>query len=301
MKTYRKVRELIESEGYTGTAALRKELGATGCVLPSRETVRRWALGKTSPLSGKNLFVARPSAELSFFLGIWIGDGWSDNNDGGKRLLLKVRSRTMAEEFAAASSNLLAKTKPYKVRINVDERGPWYIVKVTSFQLYDFVTQPLENLTEFIEPYLKAFLRGLYTAEGNPSVSLSQVRSHRLDVGICLSNSDLALLERCRDMLIKLDFNPGRLKVDRYKGEVTNLSVVTKTMRQFTISKFTDVIRFAETIGFADSAKQRKLTDAIELIGRFGSFQAYYRWTRLYEKRSGDWVRRNPSGATFAS
>ena len=92
MKVYELVRRLVDAKGFLGVADLKKELATTGSTLPSKQTIRRWALAKTSPFSGKRIFNAQPSEELSFFLGAWIGDGWSDENDGGKRMLLKVRS-----------------------------------------------------------------------------------------------------------------------------------------------------------------------------------------------------------------
>src|SRR5207244_487012 len=168
----------------------KKELATTGSNLPSKQTIRRWALAKTSPFSGKRIFNAQPSEELSFFLGAWIGDGWSDDNDGGKRMLLKVRSYDFAKEFATSAAKILGKTDSYWVGRIADETGMWYLVRVTSFMLYDFVNQPLKALRAYIERYPRGFLRGFFTAEGNPSASISKRRELRLDVGICVSNSD---------------------------------------------------------------------------------------------------------------
>src|SRR2546425_5553429 len=128
MKVYELVRKLVDAKGFLGVADLKKELATTGSTLPSRETIRRWALAKKSPLSGKRIFNAQPSEELSFLLGAWIGDGWSDENDGGKRMLLKVRSDDFAKEFATfatSAAKILHKTDSYWVRRIVDETGMW--------------------------------------------------------------------------------------------------------------------------------------------------------------------------------
>jgi intein-encoded DNA endonuclease-like protein len=294
LRVYELVREAVNAGSYAGPARFAKGLADSGLLLPSRRTIRRWASGATSPFSGKRIFDQRPSEELSFFLGAWIGDGWGDENDGGKRMLLKVRSYDFAKEFADCAAKILHKTDSYWVRRVNDKRGRWYLVKVTSFQLYEFVTQPFEKLRELVEFFPRAFLRGLYTAEGNPSTNVSKKRVHRLDVGLCVSNCDSSLLEFARRLLLGLRFRPGRLKVDRYAGEVTNLSIVKNTAWQFTLSKFVDVVRFADIIGFADSKKQRKLAEAIGLIAKFGSFRAASKWTELYEKRAGEWTRREP-------
>lgn len=112
LRAYEAVRELVESEQIASAREIIKKLNSRGYVLPSRETVRRWARGNASPLSGKRLFTPRASDELSFFLGAWLGDGWGDDNDGGKRLFLKVRSRRFAEEFATSASKILGKPEP---------------------------------------------------------------------------------------------------------------------------------------------------------------------------------------------
>lgn len=286
------MRELVEVEGYTGIAELAKKLSASGCVLPSRKTVRRWALGRSSPFSGKRIFMPRPSEELSFFLGAWIGDGWGDVNDGGKRMLLKVRSYDFAKEFAECAAKILGKTDSYWVRRVVDKRGCWYLVKVTSFMLYEFVNQPVEILHNVVEHCPRGFLRGFFTAEGNPSVSISQRNGPRLDIGISVSNSDYKLLEFCSSLLLALGFKPGRIRLTMLEGTRTNLGVATKPGWQIALSKLEDIRKFATVIGFADSKKQLKLVDSIQFLDEYGRKGAAVEWKRLYEMRHGTWVRR---------
>ena len=92
--------------------------------------------------------------------------------------------------------------------------------------------------------------------------------------------------------MIKLGLRPGHLKVDRYAGERTNISEVKNTLWQFHISRKNDIAHFAESIGFADLKKQNKLGEAIELIRKYGHSGAIAHWTKLYEKQSGDWIRK---------
>src|SRR2546428_10461288 len=107
MKVYELVRRLVDAKGFVGVADLKKELATTGSTLPSIETIRRWALAKTSPFSGKRIFNAQPSRELSFFLGAWICDGWSDDNDGGERARLNVRSYDLGKGLGAGGAENL--------------------------------------------------------------------------------------------------------------------------------------------------------------------------------------------------
>lgn len=292
MKTYRKVREIIEVKGYSGIAKLAKELSAAGYSLPSRQTIRRWALGASSPFSGKRIFDPKPSGDLSFFLGAWIGDGWGDVNDGGKRMLLKVRSYDFAREFADCAARILGKTDTYWVSRVFDKRGKWYLVKVTSFTLYEFVNQPIENLHSVVRLYPRGFLRGLFTAEGNPSVSISQRNGPRLGIGISVPNSDYKLLEFCGDLLLALGFKPGRIRLTMPKGTKTNLGVATKPGWQLALSRLEDVRKFATMIGFAESKKQLKLVHSIQLLDEFGRRGAAVEWKSLYEKRHHTWVGR---------
>ena len=147
-------------------SVLMLRLKESGLVVPSRETVRRWAQKTHSPSSSVQIFNPRPSEELGFFLGAWLGDGWADENDGGKRLLMMVRSPSFAEEFAKSSSLILAKKRDYRVRVVQRGGKNWYLVKVTSILLYEFVPKPWEQLSDFAVAYPVSFLRGFFTAEG---------------------------------------------------------------------------------------------------------------------------------------
>gem|GEM_PF-3852002 len=60
MRAYGIVGDAVARHGFD-VAGLKAELESAGFAPPSRETLRRWAPGVTSPLSGKNLFSPRPS------------------------------------------------------------------------------------------------------------------------------------------------------------------------------------------------------------------------------------------------
>ena len=123
LRVYELVREAVKTGRYGGPAQFAREVGSIGHVPPHKERFDRWAAGGDSPFSGKRIFDQRPSEELSFFLGAWIGDGWADENDGGKRMLLKVRSYDFAKEFADCAAKILHKTDSYWVRRVTDKQG----------------------------------------------------------------------------------------------------------------------------------------------------------------------------------
>ena len=287
-RAYEEVRRLA-GQGLSGPAEIARELARAGAYVPSRNTIKRWAGGNASPTSGVRMFVPMPSEELSFFLGAWLGDGWADENDGGKRMRLKVRSSSFAASFAEAAGSVLQR-EPYRVWTTEDDAGPWYNVKLTSCLLYDFVRQDLDTLRPCITSKPKGFLRGFFTAEGNPSVSVAK-RGPRLDIAVEISNSDYELLELTRDLLSSLGLTPSRIRLVQREGERTNLGRATKAGWLLMILHLADISRFASEVGFADVEKQRKLEEALHLVRAYGSEGAVHEWTARYQKVNRKWVR----------
>jgi intein-encoded DNA endonuclease-like protein len=302
-KIYDEVRRLKQADAGIDLRTVRRELAGRFPVLPSRMTLQRWLNGESSPTTSMNKFDSVPSDALSFFLGAWTGDGWADENDGGKRLLLKVRSRECAEEFARAATEILQKVKPYKVRVVDDSNGRWYLVKVTSLLLYSFATQPFSGLMPFAVARPTAFLRGFFTAEGNPSVSISR-RDHKLELTLCASNTEIEYLQFCGSLLTSLDYHPTRIAVGDRPGLnriIRNRHfVTTKIEWQIRIARLHEIERYLSEIGFADSAKQEKASTAWECIRTYGSMEAANVWTRHYTKIRGRWTQRDPNGGDSA-
>ena len=221
-----------------------------------------------------------------------MGDGWADENDGGKRMLLKVRSYDFAKEFADRAARLLGKKDSYWVRRVTDKHGKWFLVKVTSFMLYNFLNGGFDKLRSVVEPFPKQFLRGFYTAEGCPSISLQKRYGPVLSAGVVVSNSDRALLQCTYDLLTRQGYHPGKIRLNFQEGKKTNLGSARRPGWLLTISRFAEVQRFGPEIGFADASKQHKLDEAVRLIRESGPRGAAAKWVELYEKRRGDWSRR---------
>ena len=289
MAAYREVRKLVEAGVPPSPSEISERLEAIGCPAPTRRTIGRWAKGATSPFSGKRLFDPHPSEELSFFLGAWLGDGWADTNDGGKRMLLKVRSYDFAKEFADCAAKILGKTDSYWVRRVLDKRGRWFLVKVTSIMLYEFVNKPTQDLFSIIEPFPRGFLRGFFTAEGNPCVSVENSRVPYLGVGTTVANSEVGLPSFARDLLLKLGFSPGKLRLNTAEGDKTSVGIARKNTMVFSLSRLQDVRRFVEEIGFADSEKSDKLKEAISILDKVGRNAAVFEWLRGYRKAGRKW------------
>ncbi len=267
-------------------------------LLPSRETIRRWNVGKTAPMTSVNKFDAEPSEELSFFLGAWLGDGWGDSADGGKRLFLKVRARQFAEEFANSATSILHKSIPYVARRIEDENGTWYQVKVTSLLLFELANRPFGDLTSCIGAHPIGFLRGFFTAEGNPSVSIGRGRGRpALQVTLCVSNTEKKYIRYAMKLVRQLGYRPTNITKGSTPGLQMSIGIhsfiTTKTEWQFRIARVGEVESFLMKIGFADTMKQEKAQTAVHLIKEFGSHLAAVEWSSMYSKIGRKWARRD--------
>ena len=69
MQVYKLVREAVSAGHFVGATDFIRQNKNSGYNLPPRQTVSRWALGETSPLSGKRLFDGRPSEAPGFLPG----------------------------------------------------------------------------------------------------------------------------------------------------------------------------------------------------------------------------------------
>ncbi len=248
-------------------------------------------------MTSVNRLEEKPSEELSFFLGAWLGDGWRDGSDGGKRLLLKVRSRQFAEEFARSATAILRTSSPYVARKVEEETGTWYQVKVTSVLLFKFVNRPLSEIVPCVEPRPCGFLRGFFTAEGNQSVSIGSSRGRRaLQLTLCVSNTEIEYM-RCAMSLVKqLGYHPSKITRGGRPGlerKIGSWSLITETTEwQFRLARLREIESFLAYVGFADPVKQSKTRTALNLVKELGAASAAMEWTRLYDKIGRKWARR---------
>jgi len=303
---FSEVHRLKKSNPNLDSSELRSLLSSRFERLPSLETLKRWNAGQTAPNTCVNKFDAKPSEELSFFLGAWLGDGWEDHSDHGKRLSLKVRSIDFATEFASCATRILNKTEPYKVRSLSEPDGQWYFVKATSILLHQFANQPFPKLIEYIENHPIGFLRGFFTAEGNPSVSVASKRfGLEFAVTICVSCTCLDYIVFSREQLLKLGYRPTNLTAGYREGVPHPIKGVmyqsNATEWQFRLARIPEVERFLLEIGFADGVKQAKASFAAEILKKYGPRKSPEVWMREFEKVGRKWTRKGQKSLSSAS
>lgn len=166
-------------------------------------------------------------------------------------------------------------------------------MKATSFMPYDFANQSFDVLGRYIELFPLGFLRGFFTAEGNPSASPEVTNGPHLQVGLVVANSDCKLLEFSRDLVLRAGFHPGKTRLNILEGTRTNLVVARSWGWLLSLSRFGDARKFADLVCFADEEKQLKLIEALSQIKKHGRIGAAIRWRDDYEKLGKKWVRRN--------
>jgi len=264
-----------------------------------RDTTYRWVKYRNKPDGTFNKFISKPSQELSYVIGVFLGDGClrtqADNYEYAIRL--KVKDKEFAEEFSRALAKILNKGKPYSVgKENDFTRGNRirYRAQASSKLLSNFLSKPLGNLLFYVNPFYVEFLRGLFDSDGFTAISAKE----KFNVGIGLVGTDLKILKFVRQILkenfeITCNISPT-IKPDRKVIIWGKVYTAKKTVYSLMINKFEDVIKFYKNVGFSIKRKQEKIKDAIDLKQKFASEEAVKKWRQIYTKSEREWVKINP-------
>lgn len=256
-----------------------------------RGTVQNWILGTHNPSRRLHrYFEAIPSPELSYVIGIVLGDGYTTEDQGRGIVGLTNRDMDLLKHFLSCISRILHRQSAGRIT----KGTPFGTLKATvgSRLLALFLQKPLQHLAPFIEKHPASFISGFLDAEGCAMVSVSR---GRLSVGVSASNTDLRLLEYVHDLLrdrygIDSTINVGR----RPWRTLIHGQAVTfrKTVFQLRIRGLHDVRIFAAKIGFSSIRKRRILKDALAALRDQGSRSAASRWLQDYEKIGTRWCRK---------
>ena len=125
---------------------IKKENGVS---LP-KSTISYWARGVADPLRAGHPFVARPSSELAYVIGVERGDGFL--NVKAKNHQYRIRLRAVDREFVEAFNEAVSKVlgcSPH--RLWKGEKVRETEVEFGSYLLHKFLLQKLDDLKPFIE------------------------------------------------------------------------------------------------------------------------------------------------------
>jgi DNA endonuclease len=260
------------------TAEIQKKLQQAGLYI-NYDTVLSWVNGDRNPARKLRLIATR-GGDLVELIGLVIGDGHSRKIMRGEMYAggsvgYASKDLGLAERAGVLLAKVLGRERPY--------RPYWskglgiYVVEAGSKQLVEMLAGGLVSLEPLILKHPRRFLKGLYDAEGCPNV---KVISNRLYPRVFLTNSDQEILRLTVKLLrnygihttMELNTKAGKTKVIKGKETVTRTDVYN-----ICIGRFSMVERFARTIGFRISGKQKFLKTVVSVISRYGTDGAYGR------------------------
>lgn len=163
-----------------------------GIRLP-KSTISYWTRGVADPLRAGHSFVARPSPELAYAIGVETGDGFLNVKSDSYQYRIRLRAvdRDFVGAFNQAVSTVLG-CPPH--RLWKGEKTKETEVEFGSYLLHKFLSQALEDKKRFIEHdkrCVAAFIRGFFDSEGCMQVS----------GGLTASNNDMRLLRYVQELL----------------------------------------------------------------------------------------------------
>ncbi|WP_168188377.1 LAGLIDADG family homing endonuclease [Thermococcus indicus] len=256
----------------------------------SKATVIRWCKGTHSPFNKIRAIHSDPSPELSYVIGVYLGDGSVHRKSNGRYLIkLKVIDREFAEAFANALEKLGIRATVGFERDST--RVDRFYVEGSNKTMFQLLSGPWERLFSLAGEYPAQFLKGFFDSEGFPVISAGRT----FTVQVAAVNSDLVVLGFIRKLLETLGisskisklYSKGHRVVIRGEEYSSNVDMFI-----LWISRFGDVMRFAKEIGFTARRKEAKLRRAIELKLHYPDGKAVRLWHEEYKRGSRGYVPR---------
>lgn len=264
----------------------------------NRSTLYRWTKGMNNPLSNMNHFSLRPSPELSYVIGVFLGDGSirKKPRDYKRILRLTVNDLEFAENFSSKLAKLLGKARSYAVTRHQDiSRGgaTRYSVEASCKPLHEFLKQDTEKILGYVNPHVSDFMTGLFDSDGFTSICASK----KFSVGAGLASTDTELLNFVKENLrVRFDIRSS-IATSMKRGERVKIwgteYTANKDVKILSINGTKGTERFSRLIGFSFSRKQRKILDAIDAKKNFRNMEAIETWKRSYQKQGREWVARS--------
>jgi DNA endonuclease len=134
---------------------------------PSKSSLSEWLNGCHNPLGSANRFVASPTPELAYVIGVKFGDGSINLKGYNRRIRLQSIDRDFVQEFDRCVSTVL---RTERHALWADKKRREIHVEARSVLLYNFLRQSLGDLKAWIEHCdrcVSAFLRGFFDSEGS--------------------------------------------------------------------------------------------------------------------------------------
>jgi len=197
----------------------------------------------------------KPSKEMSWVLGVILGDG-SVYKERKHAYAIKLVSKDpdFVERFNEVFCKLIGKRKS---KVFYDKERKLFVIKVYSKKFYEwFKNKSVEEIVEIGLKYPKEFIKGFFDAEGG----ISWDSYHKRWIVHC-SNNNRKILERIKDVLSKNFQIKSTIKLSWKAGTKSSGIIHRSNNYQLLITKKDSVIRFHKLIGF--TIKRKRLEEVI--------------------------------------
>jgi len=213
-----------------------------------------------------------PSEELSFILGVLIGDGsifFDKTHNQGVICLVSI-DLEFVEEFNRCISFILRK-KRYKIYQFKSNYGTTlYRVTAYSRNFYElYITKDIKPFKIVANKFPSPFIRGFLDSDGSVSFRFHFDKRNGKRYPLCtvqMYNSHLEYLNLIQSLLIEhfgIDIKINKHTRSGFREEL-NLSQYNGYRCE--IAKQSDIIRFYDEIGFTIKRKQRILKEGVEYL-----------------------------------
>jgi len=218
---------------------------------PSKGQLSEWLRGIHGPFGSANRFLAEPTPELAYVIGVTLGDG-SLNRKGYNR---RIRLQSVDLDFVLEFDRCLSKV------LGTGAHKPWFDtrkihIEASSVLLHDFLHRRWEALKPWIEhcsSCVSMFLRGFFDSEGSV-----QDGGH-----VTCSNSGFALLRFVQYLLsfyFRVETTGPRLQT-RAGTKISNRghTYLRKLDVYYIYIRTRSLFIFSHSVGFTIRRKQLRL------------------------------------------
>lgn len=283
MRLYNEVWKIRKELGF-GSHRVSKLLGINQGVIDG------WLYHGSCPEWNRIKFTPHPSKELSYVLGVVLGDACLWKNKAGHCFIeLKSKDKDFVETFASCMTKLFNKSRINSIQHTYDS---YWKTQYGSREFYNFVKSlNVSDIIEYVKTNQEAFLRGLFDSEGSVHVQAS----NNFDISVGLSNANKELLESISKILknnFKINSHIVRVKE---KGSLIkdkkSKYFRNKDVWRLQVHGLNGIKTFIDKIGFSIKRKQDKIKDAIELNSKFSRIEACIIWRTKYKIIGREWVK----------
>ena len=271
--------KLKEENPDWGYKRIRREIKRKLGIWIPPTTIYCWIAGKSHP----NIVPLNIVPELGYVVGVLLSDCTTKGE-----ILLRVRDRDFAEEFAKALKEVTRKR--YKVRI---DEG-YFAVRLHGSALRYIVRSGLWRVIAYLYP--REFLQGLFDGDGGVVIG---ARNNIFRVRVTLTNSNKEVIILVKHLLEENFGIRCTLRLHQRRGERDKILGIEYTLKkdcwELKIRRKGDVFKFHEKVGFRIKRRQQKLEDGVMILRTYRTNRERIKaWLKKYVKKNGKWIPRPP-------